>query len=366
MSSPLTFEVAATDGAARAGTLTLPHGTVPTPIFMPVGTQATVKSVLPRDVEGLGAKIILSNTYHLLLRPGPEVVAKAGGLHRFMGWDRPILTDSGGFQVFSLAAISKIDDHGVRFKSHLDGSQILLTPERSIEVQEALGADVIMAFDECPANPATPESARRAVERTIAWARRCVDAKKRPDQALFGIQQGGLDKALRRECTERLVEIGFPGYAVGGLAVGETPAAMYEVLDGAAPALPSDKPRYLMGVGTPRDLLEGIARGIDMFDCVMPSRNARNASVFHKLEGKLNLRNARFKEDQAPLEEGCDCLTCARFSRSYLRHLFTAEEMLAATLATIHNLRFYLRLVEGARAAILEGRLSQFAAGYVS
>jgi queuine tRNA-ribosyltransferase len=360
VADPLSFRLEACDGTARAGTLTLPHGVVPTPIFMPVGTQATIKGVLPRDVEEIGARIILANTYHLLLRPGPDVVARAGGLHRFMGWDRPILTDSGGFQVFSLAAISRIDDGGVRFKSHIDGSEVLLTPERSIEVQEALGADIIMAFDECPANPAPPDVARRAVERTIAWARRCKAAKRRDDQALFGIQQGGLDAALRRECAERLIEIGFPGYAVGGLAVGEERPAMLDALAAAAPALPPEKPRYLMGVGTPQDILDGIDRGIDMFDCVMPTRNARNTSVFHAKEGRLNLRNARFKEDFGPLEEGCDCLACRRFSRAYLRHLFVADEMVAATLATIHNLRFYLRLVEGARRAILEGSFAAY------
>ncbi len=332
---------------------------------MPVGTQATVKGVLTRDVEELGARIILANTYHLLLRPGPDVVRAAGGLHRFMGWDRPILTDSGGFQVFSLAAISRIDDAGVVFKSHIDGSEVALTPERSIEVQEALGADVIMAFDECPANPAPPEVARRAVERTVAWARRCKAAKRREDQALFGIQQGGLDEGLRRECAERLIELDFPGYAVGGLAVGEERPAMLDAIAAAAPMLPEAKPRYLMGVGTPADILDAIARGIDMFDCVMPTRNARNTSVFHAAEGRLNLRNARFKNDFGPIEDGCDCLACRRFSRAYLRHLFTAEEMLAATLATIHNLRFYLRLVEGARRAIVAGMFSEYRRNYV-
>jgi queuine tRNA-ribosyltransferase len=364
VSGPISFRLEGRDGPARAGTLTLPHGEVPTPIFMPVGTQATVKGCLPRDVEEIGARIVLANTYHLLLRPGPDIVAKAGGLHRFMGWDRPILTDSGGFQVFSLAAISKIDDEGVRFKSHIDGSEVFLTPERSIAVQEALGADIIMAFDECPGNPAPPDVARRAVERTIAWARRCVAAKRREDQALFGIQQGGLDPALRRECAERLVEIGFPGYAVGGLAVGEERSAMLDALSAATPCLPEAKPRYLMGVGTPRDILDGIARGIDMFDCVMPTRNARNSSVFHKEEGRLNLRNARFKDDFTPIEAGCDCLACRRFTRAYLRHLFYAEEMLAATLATIHNLRFYLRLVEGARRAILAGGFETYRKNY--
>jgi queuine tRNA-ribosyltransferase len=386
MLAPLRFAVEARDGAARAGTLELPHGRVLTPIFMPVGTQASVKGVLPRDLRELGAAIVLGNTYHLMLRPGPEVVARAGGLHGFMRWDRPILTDSGGFQAFSLAAgegraarrgeakggaaafvggIAALDDDGVAFRSHIDGSPVRLTPERSIEVQEALGADIIMPLDECPGNPCPREVARRAVERTIAWARRSLAAKRREDQALFGIQQGALFPDLRRECAARLAELDLPGYAVGGLAVGEEPQAMYDALAEAAPALPEAKPRYLMGVGTPPDLLEAIERGIDMFDCVMPTRNARNASVF-TAEGRLNLRNARFREDLAPIEPGCDCATCAGgFARAYLRHLFVAEEMLAATLATIHNLRFYLRLVEGARAAIAGARFSAWKRGFL-
>ena len=373
MAGPLAFSVDARDAAtaARAGTLELPHGKVPTPIFMPVGTQATVKAVLPRDLRELGARIILGNTYHLMLRPGPEVVAAAGGLHGFMGWDRPILTDSGGFQVFSLAKISKVSDEGVLFKSHIDGAEVLLTPERSIAVQQALGADVIMQLDECPGNPCPREVARAAVERTVAWARRCVDAHRAAPaaaarQALFAIQQGGLYADLRRECAERLAELDLPGYAVGGLAVGEERPAMLDTLAAAAPALPDAKPRYLMGVGTPPDILDAIARGIDMFDCVMPTRNARNTSVF-TADGRLNLRNARFKQDYGPLEAGCDCHACSGgFTRAYLRHLFVAEEMLAATLATIHNLRFYLRLVEGARAAILAGTFAAYRADFLA
>jgi queuine tRNA-ribosyltransferase len=372
----LTFRIDARDGLARAGTLDLPHGRVLTPIFMPVGTQGSVKGVLPRDLRDLGAQIVLGNTYHLMLRPGPEVIEKAGGLHAFMRWERPMLTDSGGFQAFSLATQedeearggARIDDEGVRFRSHLDGREIMLTPERSIEVQEALGADIIMQLDECPGNPCPPGLAREAVERTVAWARRCIDAKTREDQSLFAIQQGALDPALRRECAERLAELDLPGYAVGGLAVGESREAMVEALAHAAPALPDAKPRYLMGVGKPLDLLDAIAAGIDMFDCVLPSRNARNTSVFAGAgpggggpPRRLNLRNARFAQDFAPIEEGCDCMACAGgFTRAYLRHLFLAGEMLAATLATIHNLRYYLRLVGRAREAIVEGRYAAF------
>jgi queuine tRNA-ribosyltransferase len=365
---PLRFTVERSDPAtrARAGTLELPHGRVRTPIFMPVGTQASVKGVLPRDVADLGAEIILGNTYHLLLRPGPEVVARAGGLHGFMRWPRPILTDSGGFQAFSLGGNVRWSDGGVVFKSHIDGREVALSPERAIEVQEALGADVIMQLDECPGNPCTREVARGAVERTVAWAKRSLCAKRREDQALFAIEQGGLFPDLRRECAERLAALDLPGYAVGGLAVGESPEAMIEVLSEAAPALPAEKPRYLMGVGTPRDLVEAIACGIDMFDCVMPTRNARNTSVF-TASGRLNLRNARFREDFAPIEAGCDCLACGGgFTRAYLRHLFVAGEMLAATLATIHNLRFYLRLVRAAREAILEGRFAAWKTAFLA
>ncbi len=343
---------------ARAGVIETPHGRVRTPIFMPVGTRATVKGVLPRDLEGVGARIVLGNTYHLAVRPGADLVRRLGGLHRFMGWERPILTDSGGFQVFSLAKLSRLDDRGVRFKSPLDGSEMFLGPEESIATQEALGADIIMAFDQCPGNPCPPAVAREAVDRTVLWARRSRAARRREDQALFGIQQGALDPALRRECTERLLEIGFPGYALGGFAVGEERGPMFEAIEQAAPLLPEDRPRYLMGVGTPEDILDAVALGVDMFDCVLPTRNGRNAQAF-TAAGRLNLRNARFREDEAPLDPSCDCHACGRFSRAYIHHLFREEEMLAGMLASIHNLRFYLRLVEDARAAIEAGRYGE-------
>jgi queuine tRNA-ribosyltransferase len=377
----LTFTIDATDSAtrARAGTLVLPHGIVRTPVFMPVGTQATVKGVLPRDLAEAGAKIILANTYHLLLRPGPDLVAASGGLHNFMRWDGPILTDSGGFQAFSLARAeagerraaggpggARISEEGVIFRSHLDGAEIRLTPERALEIQEALGADIVMQLDECPKNPCSREVARAAVERTVAWAKRSRAAKRREDQALFGIEQGSLFSDLRRECAERLAELDLPGYAIGGLAVGEAREEMLATLAGAAAALPAEKPRYLMGVGTPLDILDAMACGVDMFDCVMPTRNARNSSVFTD-SGRLNLRNACYRNDFRTIEAGCDCHACReRFSRAYLRHLFLAKEMLAATLATIHNLRFYIRLAERARAAIAAGRFASFRAEFAA
>lgn len=354
------FDLDATDSDshARAGTLSLRGQSVQTPVFMPVGTQATVKGVLPRDLKDTGATIVLANTYHLLLRPGEQVVAAAGGLHSFMGWSGPILTDSGGFQVFSLAHKCKISDRGVRFRSHIDGSEVMLTPERSIAVQEALGADIIMCFDECPANPATEKDAEAAVRRTLAWAKRCLEAKSRSDQLLFGIQQGGLSAERRAQCTEGLLAHGFPGYAVGGLAVGESREDMYRILAQAAPMLPADRPRYLMGVGKPGDIVEAVACGIDMFDCVMPTRNGRNATVF-TFEGRLKLRNARYREDQEPIEAGCDCLACSNFSRSYIRHLFAAKEMLGPTLASLHNLRFYQRLMARIRDDIRNGTFAR-------
>lgn len=379
MAGPLFFAVEARDPAsrARAGVIefeprpgrtgSAPRGRhrVLTPAFMPVGTQATVKGVLPRDLAEAGAEIILANTYHLALRPGPEVVEQAGGLHRFMGWERPILTDSGGFQVFSLASRAEIDDGGVLFRSHIDGRELRLTPERSVEIQEALGAEVIMALDECPQNPCTRDVARRAVERTLAWARRSVAAKRREDQALFGIQQGGLFADLRRECAERLASLDLPGYAVGGLAVGEAREEMLAALAECAPMLPEDKPRYLMGVGTPLEILDAIGCGIDLFDCVLPTRNARNRSAF-TATGRINLCNARYRQDFRPIEEDCDCLACRSFSRAYLRHLFTAQEMLAATLTTVHNLRFYLRLVAAAREAIIRGSFGAFRSAFAA
>lgn len=327
---------------------------------MPVGTQGTVKGLLPRDVRACGAEIVLGNTYHLMLRPGESTVARLGGLQRFSGWNGPMLTDSGGFQVFSLADISRIDDDGVTFRSHIDGSVVQLTPERSISVQNALGADIIMMFDECP-DPHRPiEYQQQAVKRTLDWATRCVRAHARTDeQALFGIVQGGVDAELRRYCARELVSMDLPGYAIGGLAVGEGFEAMMGVLDVVTPLLPADRPRYLMGVGFPRDLISAVARGVDMFDCVMPTRNGRNAYAFHR-DGPLRLRNARFAEDAAPIDADCDCPACRSFSRGALRHFFFAGEMLGPILVSLHNIRFYQRLMADIRNAISAGRFSEF------
>ncbi len=355
--APLRFalEACCPETGARAARMQLWRGEVRTPVFMPVGTCASVKAVLPRDVREIGAQIVLGNTYHLLLRPGPEIIARAGGLSRFMGWNGPMLTDSGGFQVWSLAERRVITDEGVRFKSHIDGAEVWLTPERSIEVQQALGADIMMAFDECPSATCSRAEAARAVERTVRWLERSVAAWTRREQALFGIQQGALDPGLRRACTERILAFDLPGYAVGGLAVGEERSAMFDALAACAPMLPARKPRYLMGVGKPEDLVDAIALGIDMFDCVLPTRNGRNSTVY-TFDGRMNLRNRRWADDHAPIDASCDALCCRRFTRSYLRHLFMAREPLAGTIASIHNLRFYMRLTAAARAAILEGR----------
>jgi len=353
------FQILATDGRARHGRLTTPHRTFETPAFMPVGTQATVKGVTPDHLAALGADIILGNTYHLTLRPGDERVAELGGLHRFMAWDGAILTDSGGFQVFSLADLRKMTDDAVVFRSHIDGRLLELTPERAVRIQENLGSDIAMCLDECPAGAAGPDVMREAVRRTIVWAERCRAAHRRPDQALFAIVQGGTDVGLRTECAEALVKMDFPGYALGGFSVGETEAQMLAALAPSADVLPTNKPRYLMGVGRPIDLLNGIAAGIDMFDCVMPTRNARNASVF-TVAGPLRLRNARHQRDGGPIESDCDCYTCRHFSRAYLHHLFAADEMLGPTLLTIHNLAYYLRLMRQTRAAIGAGRFAAF------
>ncbi|GIW70529.1 MAG: queuine tRNA-ribosyltransferase [Planctomycetota bacterium] len=368
MKPALAFRIEARDPrtAARTGRLRLLRGEVRTPAFMPVGTAGAVKGVLPAQLRGLGAEIVLGNTYHLLLRPGPDVVRAAGGLPAFMGWHGPMLTDSGGFQVFSLAQVRRITEEGVRFRSHVDGREVMLSPERSIEVQHALGADIIMAFDECPPGQAGRAEVRRAVERTLAWAERCVRVHRRAgsEQALFGIQQGGTDPALRRQCTERLLELDLPGYAVGGLAVGEERAATFETLAVAAPLLPADRPRYLMGLGKPDDLVEAIGLGIDLFDCVVPTRNARNATAY-TAAGRLNLRNARFRTDWGPLEEDCDCHACQSVSRAYLRHLLLVGEPLAGTLISIHNLRFYMRLCAAARAAIAQGCYAEWAGRFL-
>ena len=359
---PLTFTLQHRDGAARAALLTLAHGTVETPVFMPVGTQATVKGLTPDMVRAAGAQIILGNTYHLALRPGDELVAELGGLHRFMHWDRPILTDSGGFQVFSLASQVKITDRGAKFRSHIDGSPLELTPERAVEIQQNLGSDIAMVLDVCPPGDATPDVVRAAVERSIRWAERCRTHHRRPDQSLFAIVQGGTNLDLRADCARELVAMDFPGYALGGFSVGEAPEAMHAALPACAAMLPEGKPRYLMGVGRPEDLLVGVAAGIDLFDCVMPTRNGRNALAFTDA-GPIRLRNAKHRRDSAPVESGCGCYCCANFARAYLHHLFAADEMLGPTLLSLHNIAYYLRLMADARAAIIEGRFAAFHAG---
>jgi len=356
------FTLLSTDGPARRGRLDTPHGPVETPVFMPVGTQGTVKGLTPDHIKAVGAQIILGNTYHLALRPGDELIAELGGLHRFMGWDRPILTDSGGFQVFSLAQIRKITDDGVAFRSHIDGALLDLTPERAVRIQEHLGSDIAMVLDECPPADAPEPVIREAIRRTILWAERCRTAHTRADQAQFAIVQGGTNLDWRRACAEPLVAMDFPGYALGGFSVGESADAMHAALPATADLLPTDKPRYLMGVGRPEDLLAGIAAGIDMFDCVMPTRNGRNASAF-TADGPIRLRNACHRRDSAPVESGCPCYTCATFSRAYLHHLFQADEMLGPTLLSLHNVAFYLRLMADARAAIADRRFAAFRAG---
>ncbi len=348
------YELLATDGKARAGILHTPRGDIPTPVFMPVGTAGTVKAMTAGELRAppLDARIILGNTYHLYLRPGLEVIEAVGGLHAFAAWDRPILTDSGGFQVFSLAAINQIDDDGVTFRSHIDGSQHRLTPEISMNIQRVLGSDIAMCFDECPPAEADGDAHRRAMARTTAWAARCAAAPRAPGQALFGIVQGGIDLERRRHHLAELVPLDFDGYALGGLSVGESSADTYQVLHGMADELPADRPRYLMGVGTPEDLAQGVAAGIDMFDCVMPTRNARNGALFTS-EGRLNIANARFRLDRGPLDPECPCETCGTVSRAYLRHLFMAREILYSRLASLHNLTYYARTMARLREQIL-------------
>jgi len=348
------------DTKARAGVLTTPHGDVPTPCFMPVGTQGSVKAVGPDDLKRIGANMILANTYHLLIRPGPEIVERLGGLHGFMGWDGPILTDSGGFQVFSLATLRKIGREGVVFKSHLDGSEISLTPEKAMAVQETLGPDIMMAFDECTPYPASHRDTAASAELTLNWASRCLEARN-PDRspALFGIIQGGMYPDLRRRAAEDISALNFPGQAIGGLAVGEEPEVRFDMIDAAAEVISPEKPLYLMGLGTPVDLVEGVARGADMFDCVMPTRNARNGQLF-TASGRLVIKNTQYKDDPRPVEEGCGCYTCRTFSRGYLRHLFMARELLAYRLNSIHNLYYYLSLLSKAREALLSGRFAHF------
>jgi queuine tRNA-ribosyltransferase len=352
----MSFVVEARDGRARAGRLKTPHGDVETPVFMPVGTAGAVKAVLHRDLLEIGARILLANTYHLMLRPGDARVAALGGLHSFTGWDGPFLTDSGGYQVFSLAALREVDEDGVRFRSHLDGSLHVLSPERSMEVQENLGADIAMAFDECPPGDAPREAVAEATARTARWARRSRDAHRRADQSLFGIVQGGVHLDLREESARALVGLGLPGYAVGGLSVGEGKADRERVLDHVEAFLPADRPRYLMGVGTPEDIVDAVARGIDMFDCVLPTRNARNGQLFTS-RGRLSIRNSRHADDPRPPDPACPCPTCRTASRAYLRHLHQANEMTAATLMTVHNLFFYLDMMRAMRQSI---RLCRF------
>jgi queuine tRNA-ribosyltransferase len=358
------FTLHATDGAARTGVISTPRGAIRTPAFMPVGTAATVKGMLPESVAATGADILLGNTYHLMLRPGAERIAALGGLHRFMNWPGPILTDSGGFQVMSLASLRKLTEEGVRFSSHVDGSKHMLSPERSMEIQRLLGSDIVMAFDECPALPASDDEVARAMRLSMRWAQRSRDAfGDRPGHALFGIMQGGVTRALREESAEALRAIGFDGYAVGGLAVGEGQAAMFGVLDYAPGLLPADRPRYLMGVGKPDDIVGAVLRGIDMMDCVLPSRSGRTGQAWtHR--GQVNLRNARHADDPRPLDEDCACPCCRGYSRAYLHHVVKAGEMIAGMLLTWHNLHYYQDLMAGLRAAIAEGRLAAFVAAF--
>ncbi len=357
---PLQYELFRTDGLARLGRVTTRHGAFDTPAFMPVGTQGSVKGLLPATIAETGSQIILANTYHLMIRPGEKTVAALGDLHRFMAWPGPILTDSGGFQVFSLADINKIDDAGVTFKSHVDGAMVHLDAKRSMQIQNDLGADIIMAFDECPDPNKPSEYQQIAVDRTLRWAAECQVAHGRPnDQSLFAIVQGGTDQKLRSQCAERLIEMDFPGYAVGGLAVGEGFEATKAVLGWVTPMLPPDKPRYLMGVGFPRDIVAAVAAGIDMFDCTIPTRNGRNAYAF-TAGGAIRIRNSKFTRDSGPIEAGCDCYACQNFTRGAIRHFFFAGEMLGPVLVSVHNVRFYQRLMADLRRSIGEGSYSSF------
>ncbi len=367
------FRVTHTDGAARSGVMSTPHGDVQTPAFMPVGTQGAIKGVTHRDLEELGAEILLSNTYHLYLRPGGDLIARRGGLHAFIGWKRPILTDSGGYQVFSLADRRTIDEEGAHFRSHLDGSPHLLTPEKAADVQAQLGSDISMVLDECLAYPADPEAARRSMERTLRWAGRArerfltLQEKKNrgsvsvtnPGQAQFGIIQGGVYGELREESARETVALGFEAYAIGGLSVGEPIDVMYDMVARTTPWLPLDRPRYLMGAGTPEDLVESVARGVDLFDCVLPTRNARNGQLFTN-EGRINIRNAQYSEDDRPIDPDCSCYTCRTCSRAYLRHLFQTGEINASTLNTLHNLHFYLDTLRRIRESVAFGRFESF------
>lgn len=363
------FKLEAKSGEARAGEITTAHGKIQTPIFMPVGTRGTVKGLWQEELVEMNAQIILGNTYHLLLRPGHELIEKMGGLHKWMNWDRPILTDSGGFQVFSLSDLNKVTEEGVTFQSHIDGSKHLLSPEKSMEIQKALGSDIVMIFDECPKLPATKETLRESMELTLRWAKRCKDYELSSHQNLFSIIQGGLYEDLRTECMERLIELDFPGYALGGLSVGEKNAEMVDFLNSFTPKMPEHKPRYLMGVGKPLDILNGIRAGIDMFDCVLPTRNARNGQ-FLTTHGPLNIKNKRFQYDGGAPDPECECKVCKSYSRSYIRHLHNVGEYLAGQLISFHNLHFYLRMVERAREAIIantfEAYYKEFSENYTS
>ena len=368
MSTRFAFSVTATDGKARTGSISMLRGEIRTPAFMPVGTAATVKAMRPAEVRATGADIILGNTYHLMLRPGAERVARLGGLHKFSGWERPILTDSGGYQVMSLSALRKITEEGVTFQSHLDGSRHMLSPERSMEIQRLLGSDIVMAFDECPANGVSREEAIKSMELSMRWAKRSRDGFDSGEEhaakaALFGIQQGSLDRELRARSADALIDIGFDGYAVGGLAVGEGQEAMFGCLDYAPDMLPADRPRYLMGVGKPDDLVGAVERGIDMFDCVLPTRSGRNGQAF-TWDGAVNIRNAKHAEDESPLDPRCDCPVCATNSRAYLHHLIRSGEILGAMLMTQHNLHFYQSLMAAMRSAIADGRFAAFASAF--
>lgn len=363
----ITFEIIkkSSECAGRVGKLHTPHGSVDTPVFMPVGTQATVKCMSPDELKEVGAQIILSNTYHLYLRPGHELVQEAGGLHKFMNWDRPILTDSGGFQVFSLDSLRTVTEDGVEFRSHLDGSKHFISPEKAMEIQMALGADIIMAFDVCTRIPCDYQKAKEAMELTSRWAARCKEAFDSKNQALFGIVQGNAYRDLREKSAAEITALDFPGYAIGGLSVGETKDVMYEVLDYTVPLLPEHKPRYLMGVGSPDCLLEGVERGIDMFDCVLPTRIARNGTVFTS-RGRLTIRNASYIRDFGPLDEECDCYTCRNFSRAYIRHLIKVNEVLGIRLTTIHNLHFLLKMMEKIRNALQNGTFCEYKRNFYS
>lgn len=357
--SPYTLLHQSSESPARCGQVHTLHGTFDTPVFMPVGTLGTVKAVTPENLEELGAQIILGNTYHLFIRPGHELVRSFGGLHGFMHWDKPILTDSGGFQIFSLKELAKITEEGAMFRSHMDGAKLFLSPEKAVEIQEALGSDIMMVLDTCIPYPATLEEARKATALTARWAKRCREAQSPTGQLLFGILQGGMYPELRKPAAEELIDIGFDGYAMGGLSVGEPKELMHEMLDASVHLLPDSHPKYLMGVGTPEDLVEGVYRGVDMFDCVMPTRNARNGMLFTS-QGRVVIKNSRYREDQRPLDEQCTCYTCRHYSRAYLRHLFQCREILAYQLNSIHNLHYYCTLMAGMRQAIAEDRFLDF------